>query len=61
MQNKIVSDDLFLQHYPDFQGNPEGSDTGSNEDQKISYHKLGTSQDEDIIVVEFLDKPKNIM
>ncbi|XP_037024903.1 prolyl endopeptidase-like [Bradysia coprophila] len=52
---------IFYGNYPDFEGNPEGSDTGTNENQKISYHRIGTPQSEDVIVVEFLDKPKNVI
>ncbi|KAG4073607.1 hypothetical protein HA402_000831 [Bradysia odoriphaga] len=52
---------IFYGHFPDFEGNPEGSDTGTNENQKISYHRVGTPQSQDVIVVEFLDKPKNLI
>ncbi|KAG4073794.1 hypothetical protein HA402_001018 [Bradysia odoriphaga] len=51
---------IFYGNFPDFEGNTEGSDTGTNENQKISYHRVGTPQSEDVIVVEFLDKPKNV-
>ncbi|KAJ6647042.1 Prolyl endopeptidase [Pseudolycoriella hygida] len=52
---------IFYGHYPDFEGDPEGSDTGTNENQKISFHRIGTRQEDDVIVVEFPEKPKNLI
>lgn len=50
-----------LQHYPDFVGEPVGSESGTNINQKISYHKLGTLQNDDILVAEFPYEPLNSM
>lgn len=39
------------------EGKTDGSETVSAEFQKLYYHRVGTSQENDIIVVEF-DNPK---
>ncbi|GBP70895.1 Prolyl endopeptidase [Eumeta japonica] len=38
-------------------GKADGSETDVNRDQKLCYHKLNTSQSEDVIVVEFPEEP----
>ncbi|CAG7708907.1 unnamed protein product, partial [Allacma fusca] len=39
-------------------GKTDGSETTSNENQKLYYHRIGTSQEEDVLVAEFPDHPK---
>lgn len=36
-------------------GKADGSETKSDVNQKLYYHKLGTDQSEDIVVIEFKD------
>ncbi|KAF4529385.1 hypothetical protein B566_EDAN003476 [Ephemera danica] len=43
--------------YPDQQGKTDGSETVSNQHQKLYYHRLNTPQVEDVLVVEFPDEP----
>ncbi|KAF2355436.1 Peptidase S9 prolyl oligopeptidase catalytic domain [Trinorchestia longiramus] len=49
---------IFYGCYRDQEGKTDGSETTSNENQKLFYHRLGTPQEEDILVVDFPDHPK---
>ena len=55
---------IFYGCYPDYKshtagiGDTSGRDTSKHEGQKLLYHKVGTPQSEDIVVVEFPDNPK---
>lgn len=49
---------FVFKYYPEQDGKTDGSETTSNENQKLCYHKIGTSQTEDVLAVEFLDHPK---
>ncbi|CAG7699270.1 unnamed protein product [Allacma fusca] len=49
---------IFYGRYPDQEGKTDGSETTSNENQKLYYHRIGTSQEEDVLVAEFPDHPK---
>lgn len=46
---------FFYGAYLEQEGKADGSDTHTHENQKLYYHKLGTDQSEDIVVVEFED------
>ncbi|XP_022914975.2 prolyl endopeptidase-like isoform X1 [Onthophagus taurus] len=50
-------DDLgfFYCAYLDKEGKSDGSETDSNEKQKLYYHRLGTEQSDDVVVVQFED------
>ena len=55
---------IFYGCYPDHKsasaenGSTSGRDTTKHEGQKLLYHKIGTPQSEDIVVVEFPNNPK---
>ncbi|XP_076048937.1 prolyl endopeptidase isoform X2 [Oratosquilla oratoria] len=49
---------IFYGRYIDQEGRTDGSETTCNENQKLFYHRIGTSQDDDILVAEFPDHPK---
>lgn len=49
---------IFYGCYPEQEGKTDGSETTSNENQKLYYHRVGTSQKEDVLVIEFPDHPK---
>jgi prolyl oligopeptidase len=49
---------IFYGRYPDQDGTTDGSETTSNENQKVFYHQVGTSQSEDVLMVEFPENPK---
>ncbi|KAL7631541.1 UNVERIFIED_CONTAM: hypothetical protein RMT77_018157 [Armadillidium vulgare] len=49
---------VFYGYYPEQDGKTDGSETTSNENQKLYYHKVGTLQKDDILAVEFPDHPK---
>ena len=53
---------IFYGCYPNYKSSNEneasGKDTTKHEGQKLLYHRVGTSQDQDIVVVEFPDHPK---
>ncbi|KAG0725874.1 Prolyl endopeptidase [Chionoecetes opilio] len=49
---------IFYGRYIDHAGAADGTETKSNENQKLFYHRVGTPQDEDVLVVEFPDHPK---
>ncbi|XP_043216013.1 prolyl endopeptidase-like isoform X5 [Amphibalanus amphitrite] len=40
------------------EGTTDGSETTSNLNQKLYYHRLGTDQSEDVLCVQFTDHPK---
>jgi len=50
-----------FQRYLDDGGKAEGTETAANLNQKLFYHVLGTSQDDDMLVAEFPDNPKWMM
>ena len=52
---------FFLQQYPEHDGKSDGTETTANLNQKLFYHRLGTSQSEDVLVAEFPDNPKWMM
>ncbi|XP_060075593.1 prolyl endopeptidase-like [Ylistrum balloti] len=49
---------LFYNRYPNQEGKSDGTETTSNLNQKLYYHRLGTDQSEDVLVAEFTDNPK---
>ena len=55
--NRENSDFWFVQRYSNKQDKTDGSDTEMNRDQKLCYHRIGTPQSEDVIVVEFPEEP----
>ncbi|GJQ78270.1 hypothetical protein Trydic_g22113 [Trypoxylus dichotomus] len=46
---------FFYCAYLNKEGKADGSETDSNENQKLYFHKLGTPQSEDVVAVEFDD------
>lgn len=46
---------FFYGAYLQQEGKVDGSETVSNEYQKLYYHRLGTDQSKDVVVVEFDD------
>ena len=54
---------IFYGCYKDHQsssvsnGNTSGRDTTKSQGQKLMYHKIGTSQEEDVVAVEFPENP----
>ena len=49
---------LFYNQYPKQDGKSDGTETTSNINQKLYYHKLGEDQSKDVLVAEFPDHPK---
>lgn len=49
---------LFYNKYLDENIKAEGTETASNQNQKLFYHRMGTDQSEDVLVAEFPDNPK---
>lgn len=49
---------IFYSSYPEQRGKTDGSETTSNENHKLYYHRLGTQQSDDILVVDFPGEPK---
>ncbi|XP_031619279.1 prolyl endopeptidase-like [Contarinia nasturtii] len=48
---------LFYCRYPDQEGKTDGSETVMNENQKLYYHRVGESQEKDVLVAEFPENP----
>ncbi|XP_030383516.1 prolyl endopeptidase [Scaptodrosophila lebanonensis] len=48
---------FFYGRYPDQDGTTDGSETKQNENQKLYYHRIGESQDNDVLVAEFPEEP----
>ncbi|KAH8410215.1 hypothetical protein KR009_008404 [Drosophila setifemur] len=48
---------FFYGRYPDQDGKTDGSETQQNENQKLYYHRVGESQAQDTMVVEFTENP----
>lgn len=46
-----------IQRYPDQDGKTDGSETQMNENQKLYYHRVGESQDKDVLIVDFPENP----
>lgn len=49
---------IFYNRYPKEDGKAEGTETGSNLNQKVYYHRIGTEQSEDVKIFEMPDEPK---
>lgn len=49
---------LFYNKYLDENIKAEGTETASNQNQKLFYHRIGTDQSKDVLVAEFPDNPK---
>ena len=47
----------FSQAYPRTEGKQDGTETSSNLNQKLFYHRLGTPQSEDVLCAEWPDEP----
>jgi len=48
---------FFYGRYSDQEGKTDGSETKQNENQKLYYHRLGESQDQDTLIAEFPENP----
>ncbi|XP_017050453.1 prolyl endopeptidase [Drosophila ficusphila] len=48
---------FFYGRYIDQAGKTDGSETKQNENQKLYYHRVGESQDQDKLIVEFPEHP----
>lgn len=48
---------IFYGTYLDQEGVTDGSETVGSRDQKLCYHRVGTPQSEDVVVVSFPDEP----
>lgn len=46
----------WKQCYPNQDGKTDGSETKLTENQKLFYHRIGESQDKDILVAAFPDE-----
>jgi len=49
---------LFYNRYLETDIKAEGTETSSNINQKLFYHRIGTDQSEDVLVAEFPEQPK---
>lgn len=52
---------IFYGCYLDQEGKTDGSETETNKNQKLYYHRVGTPQSEDVLVVEFPEEPNFII
>jgi prolyl oligopeptidase len=57
----IYSIIALFQQYPKQDGKSDGTETTSNINQKLYYHRLGEDQSKDVLVAEFPDHPKWMM
>ncbi|GAB1861137.1 Prolyl endopeptidase [Camponotus japonicus] len=48
---------IFYGQYRDQQGKTDGSETLGNQNQKLCYHIVGTSQSDDVVAIEFPEEP----
>ncbi|CAH8674833.1 unnamed protein product [Schistosoma rodhaini] len=48
---------VFYCMYPQHEGKADGTETTTNTDQKLMYHRLGTLQSDDILFLERPDQP----
>lgn len=48
---------IFYGRY-DQMGKTDGSETDQNHNQKLYYHRIGTMQEEDVLVAEFPEEPE---
>lgn len=48
---------VFYCMYPQHEGKADGTETTTNTDQKLMYHRLGTPQSDDILFLERPDHP----
>uniref|UniRef100_A0A0B7BF62 Prolyl endopeptidase n=1 Tax=Arion vulgaris TaxID=1028688 RepID=A0A0B7BF62_9EUPU len=49
---------FFYNRYPEQEGKADGTETTSNINQKLFYHKLGDAQSEDVLVAEIPQHPR---
>lgn len=57
-QSWLGNEGLFYNRYLPSESKQDGTETESNRNQKLFYHKIGTSQDEDILVWECPGEPE---
>ncbi|KAK0088492.1 hypothetical protein PV325_011793 [Microctonus aethiopoides] len=48
---------VFYGMYTEQEGDVDGSDTAGIKNQKLCYHRIGTPQSEDVLVIEFPEEP----
>nr|XP_029715191.1 prolyl endopeptidase-like [Aedes albopictus] len=48
---------FFYARYPVVDGKADGSETAANENQKLYFHRVGDSQDKDVLIAEFPEEP----